>query len=182
MRLLSTQPIRRQIVVITSLLIVPFAVVVAWSANRTRIERETELQAQAGAVAVTAAAYLNQYLSGFDAMATTLARHPSVMSLDRPECDELFRLILPEQPLLFNIAVSDANGSLKGTGVQPPRSMDNVLGLQDIKEVVSKKRPIVSELMTGQISGKPTIVLWYPVLDRREGDRRARLWVESYAS
>jgi two-component system NtrC family sensor kinase len=90
------------------------------------------------------------------------------MSLDRPQCDELFHLILPEQPLLFNIAVSDANGSLKGTGVQPPRSMENVLGLQYIKEVVSQKRPIVSELMTGEISGKPTIVLWYPVLDRSQ--------------
>jgi hypothetical protein len=49
-KFLRTQPIRRQIVVVTCLLVVPFALVVAWSAGRTRVEREAELQEQAGAV------------------------------------------------------------------------------------------------------------------------------------
>jgi signal transduction histidine kinase len=165
-KLLSSQPIRRQIVAITCLLIVPFALVVAWSANRTRAERETELQEQAGAVAATASAYLNQYISGFDSMASTLVRHPAVMSLDRARCDELFRSILREQPLLFNIAVGDVTGAIKGTGVQPPVGIDSVLGLEYIKKVVALRHPIISELMLGEFSGKPTIVLWYPVIDR----------------
>jgi signal transduction histidine kinase len=163
--LLSTQPIRRQIVAITASLIVPFGVVVAWSAHRSRVERETELQEQAGTVAATAAAYLNEYLSGIDSMASTLARHPAVMSQDREQCDELFHGVLSEQPLLFNIATSDASGALKGTGVKTPRNIETVLGLRYIKEVVATGRPMVSELMTGELSGKPTVVLWYPVFD-----------------
>src|SRR5262245_35550021 len=164
-KLLSTQPIRRQILAITASLIVPFGVVVAWSAHLSRVERESELQEQAGTVAATAAAYLNEYLSGIDSMASTLARHPAVMSQDREKCDELFRGILSEQPLLFNIATSDASGVLKGAAVEASSNIETVLGLRYVKEVVSTGQPIVGELATGELSGKPTVVLWYPVFD-----------------
>lgn len=166
--MLSTQPIRRQIVAITCLLVVPFALVVAWSADRTRAEREQELQEQVGAVAATASAYLNQYLSGIDSMASALVRHPAVRSLDRSQCEDLFRSILREQPLLFNIIASDPNGIVQCSGVQPPAGIEPVFGLEYIKEVISTRRPIVSELRTGRVSGKPTIVLWYPVIDREQ--------------
>jgi C4-dicarboxylate-specific signal transduction histidine kinase len=163
--LLSRQPIRRQIVAITCLLIVPFGLLVAWSANRTRVERETEIQEQAGAVAATAAAYLNQFLSGFDSMAAALARHPSVMALDRAKCNELFPIILREQPLLLNIVLTDVTGSLKGTGLQARTNLGPSVEMPYVKEVFDASKPVVSELTTGQVSGKPTIILGYPVFD-----------------
>jgi C4-dicarboxylate-specific signal transduction histidine kinase len=162
---LSSQPIRRQIVVITCLLIVPFALVVAWSAARTRAEREAELQEQTGAVAATAAAYLNQFLSGYDSVESALARHPAVMGLDRDRCDELFAAMLQEQPLLLNIVLTDAEGTVRGTALAARANFRPFVQLRYVKDVVSSGRPVVSELTTGQLSGKPTIVLAYPVFN-----------------
>ena len=167
MALLRTQPIRRQIVAITCLLIVPFAFMVAWSADRTRAEREAELQAQAGAVAATASAYLNQFLSGFDSMASTLARHPAVSGLDRARCDELFAGILREHQILLNIVLRDVNGRLKGTVTTArPELGDEAMRYQ--RSIVSSGKPQISELTTGRASGRPTIVLGYPIFDSQQ--------------
>jgi C4-dicarboxylate-specific signal transduction histidine kinase len=165
LRFLKAQPIRRQIFAVTGLLIVPFAIAVAWSAEMTRRERELEVRDQAGSVAVTAAAYLNQYLSGFDAMATVLARHPAVAALDRPRCDELFAAILRERPILLNIILTDVNGTVQGTGVKTRTSLGSTVALAYVQQVVATQKPVVSELTTGQVSGKPTVILAYPVFD-----------------
>jgi len=103
--------------VITVLLLVPFVSAALWSANQTRTEREAEVREQAGTVAATAAAYLNQYLSGLYSMASALVRHPSVMALDSAACDRLFAAVLHDQPLILNIILSDRNGVVKGTAL-----------------------------------------------------------------
>jgi C4-dicarboxylate-specific signal transduction histidine kinase len=168
LRFLRSQPIRRQIVVATLLLFIPFAIAVVWSANRTRREREQELQEQAGAVAATAVAYLNQYLAGFDQMVSAVTRHPAVVRLDREQCDTLFAAILVEQPLLLNIVLTDPNGVLKGTAVEARASLGPVVSLRYVQDVVKSGKPVVSELTTGQVSGKPTIILGYPVVDAHQ--------------
>jgi C4-dicarboxylate-specific signal transduction histidine kinase len=166
-KLLSTQPIRRQIVAITCLLFVPFGLLVAWSADRSRAEREAELQEQSASLAAMAAAYLNQFLSAFDSMASGLVRHPAVTSLDRERCDELFATILAEQPLLLNVLLTDTQGKIEGTGLRGTEAIGNILDMPYVKDVVQMGKPVVSELTTGQLSGKPTIILAYPVFDSR---------------
>ncbi len=163
MRSLRTQPIRRQIVAITLLLVGPVAAAMTWAALRSRQERETELSAQAGTVAVTAAAYLNQYLTAFDSTASVLIRHPAVIAQDRDRCDALFASLLREQPLLINIVLTDPDGRVKGTGL-PARGDLGLVAMSYVRDVVSRRKPVVSELTTGQVSGKPTIVFGYPVL------------------
>ena len=81
-------------------LLIPFALAAIWSANRTRVEREEEVEQQAESVAHTSAAYLNEYLNGLDSMASALTRHPAVMTLDRESSDRLFADVLRSQPLL----------------------------------------------------------------------------------
>src|SRR6185295_20117834 len=116
-RILKGQPIRRQVVAITGALLVPFAIAAAWTANLTRIEHVDELRDQAGSVAVTAGAYLDQYLTGLDSMASALARHPAVIELDREQCDLLLAAVLHDQPLLVNILATDTRGTIKGSGL-----------------------------------------------------------------
>ena len=92
-------------------MLVPFALAAIWSANRTRVERETEVEDQAGTIAHTAAAYLDEYLNGLDSMASTLARHPAVIALDRVASDRLFADVLSGQPLILNIVLTDRTGN-----------------------------------------------------------------------
>jgi C4-dicarboxylate-specific signal transduction histidine kinase len=166
LRILEAQPLRRQVIVATCGLLIPFALAAAWSANRTRIERETEVEQQAESIAHTAAAYLNEYLSGLDSMASALTRHPAVMTLDRAPSDRLFADVLRGQPLLLNIVLTDRDAAVKGTGL-PVQVELGPKAVSYVQAVLSSGKPLISELTTGQVSGKPTVVLAYPV--RQEG-------------
>ena len=168
LRILRNQPIRRQIVAATCALMVPFVLAIAWSSNRTRLEREAEVTEQAGSVAVTAAAYLSQYLTGIDSMASALTLNPVVVGFDRTQSDKLFSTVLQEQPLLLNVVLTDTEGAIRGTAL-PARANQSVrMDLPYVKAVLASGKPVVSEMIMGVLSGKPTIVLAYPVRDRRD--------------
>ena len=151
-------------------MLIAFALAAIWSSNRTRIERETEVEEQAGSIAHTAAAYLNEYLNGLDSMASTLARHPAVMTLDRVQSDQLFADVLPGQPLLLNIVLTDRTGNLRGSGLHVRNALGPTVTLPYVPEVVASGKPVISELTTGQVSGKPTVVLAYPVHQTEGGE------------
>ncbi len=138
----------------------PFAAIELWSEGRTRLERAEEAQAQAASVATTAASSLNQYLNGLDSMASALVRHPAVIGLDRAQSDRLFTEVLSHQPLLLNVALTDLGGRLQGSGLSTP---DSMLKMDYPRDVVAFGKPVISQLTRGQVSGKPTVVLAYPV-------------------
>jgi signal transduction histidine kinase len=167
LRILEAQPLRRQVIVATCGLLIPFALAAIWSANQTRVEREEEVEQQAESVAHTSAAYLDEYLNGLDSMASALTRHPAVMMLDRASSDRLFADVLRSQPLLLNILLTDRNATLKGTGLPVRAELGSTVTLPYVQAVVSSGNAMISELTTGQVSGKPTVVLAYPV--RMEG-------------
>ncbi len=148
--------------VATGVLLLPFAVAAMWASQRTRLERANDVRDQAASIASTAAAYLNQYLSGLDLMASVLEQHPDVMALDRARCDRLFARIIHDQPLILNILLTDTHGSLKGSGL-PVSPQLGQLTRAYVHDVVTTGKPVVSELFKGQVSGKSTIVLGYPV-------------------
>jgi C4-dicarboxylate-specific signal transduction histidine kinase len=162
-RILRGQPIRRQVVAITAALLVPFVFAAAWTARLTRVEHVEELSDQAGSVAFTAGAYFDQFLNGLDSMASALARHPAVMELDREASDRLFTALLRDQPLLVNILVTDPEGTIMGSGVPVPPGREKVVMIDQVHQVASSGKPIVSQLLTGAVSNKPMVVLAYPV-------------------
>jgi len=155
------------VIVATCGLLIPFALAAIWSANQTRVEREEEVEQQAESVAHTSAAYLDEYLNGLDSMASALTRHPAVMTLDRATSDRLFAGVLRSQPLLLNILLTDRNATLKGTGLPVRPELGPTVTMPYVQAVVSSGNAQISELTTGQVSGKPTVVLAYPV--RQEG-------------
>jgi signal transduction histidine kinase len=164
-RLLRDQPIWRQVVVVTCILVVPFAIAAVWSANRTRIERENEVRDQARSVAATVASYLTQYVAGIDTLALSLSRHPAVIALDRSQCDPILADIMRREPLLSNIALIDPLGHLKGTGL--PSTLPSItVSSAFLEEIVRSGKPVVTTLVTGPISGKPAVVMAYPVRDK----------------
>src|SRR5438270_7287270 len=77
-KFLSAQPLRRQIVGATCALLLLLGSAIVWSADRTRAEHQEQVRAEAHSVGRLAAAYLNQYFDGLDAMASALMRHPAI--------------------------------------------------------------------------------------------------------
>ena len=148
-------------------LLIPFALAAIWSANRARVEREEEVEQQAESIAHTSAAYLDEFLNGLDSMASALTRHPAVMTMDREKSDRLFADVLRGQPLLLNIVLTDRNAALQGTGLPVRAQLGPWVTLPYVQAVLSSGNALISELATGQVSGKPTVVMAYPV--RQEG-------------
>src|SRR5438105_13245774 len=100
-------------------LLVPFVLAALWSAYVTRLERDSEVREQAASVAATAAAYLNQYLTGLDSMASALVRHQAGVAVDSSACGRLFAEVLHDQPLVLAIVLGDLTGRSKGTALPP---------------------------------------------------------------
>jgi C4-dicarboxylate-specific signal transduction histidine kinase len=162
LRILKNQPARRQVIAATFALVVFFAVSALWSASRTWNERNREVEEQAGTIAATVSAYLKEYLNGLDSLASALSRHPAVIGLDAAQCTPLFADLLRSQPLLLNILVTDPDGVMRASALPIPPGV-TADGRPYIEQVRTTGRPVVSELTTGAISGKPTIALAYPV-------------------
>ena len=165
LRILARQSLRRQIFGLTVVLMIPFVVLIAATAARTRAERETELRDEAGSVAVTASAYLTRYLSGLDSLALALRLNPAVVSLQQDVSNQLFAGVLRGQPLLLNILLTDRHGLVKGYGLAAPAGASQIVSLPYVTDVVSSGLPVVSELVNGAVSRRPTIIMAYPVFD-----------------
>src|SRR5712671_475220 len=136
---------------------------IAWTAVKTRAERAAEVQTEAGTIATTAAAVLNEYFASLDALASLLVRHPALQSLDGPASTRLFKTLLSEQPLVNNITLRPASGTLIASAVPPPSPAP--APLKEFTEVMRTGRPAASQLMTGAITRRQTVLLGYPVLD-----------------
>ncbi len=149
---------------LTGALLVPFVIAAWWSGNRTRREREDELRQQAGSIAATAGAYLNQYLSGVDTMASALVQHPAVVESDRPKAEKLFQAVLKDQPLILNIMLVDAAGAIHASALPTTEQRVPANAMGYATQLFQTKKPTVSELFPSRISGKPTVVIGYPVL------------------
>ena len=151
--------------VITIILLVPLTISALWSANRTRIEREDEVREQARSVAATVGSYLTQYLAGLDTIALTLTSHPAVIALDRSRCDPILAEVLRREPLLSNIALINPAGDIKGSGL--PSTLPSVpVPPAFLQGIVQSGKPVVTDLFTGPISGKPAVMLAYTVRDQ----------------
>jgi C4-dicarboxylate-specific signal transduction histidine kinase len=161
LRFLRTQPILRQVAVAAVLLLVPVIVAAVWSGNRLRLERADEVEAEAGRIATTATALLDEYFASLDAMASLLLRHPAVNGLNRGASEPLFRQLLHEQPFLNNVLLCGPDGTLVASAVEatgpPPPPAPIVL------QVLASGRPGVSQLEVGPITGRQTVLLAYPV-------------------
>jgi len=161
--LLNAQPIRRQILVATCGVLLLLAVAVVWSASRTRAERQVEVRQEAGSVAVLAAAYLNQYFDGLDAMASALLRHPAITTFNQTECNKLLAGLLSEQPLLLNVVLRDRDGVLVASGTEAVVGRSTTSAPPYLLQILKTGRPGVSELTAGPLTGKPTLGQGYPV-------------------
>jgi C4-dicarboxylate-specific signal transduction histidine kinase len=160
--ILQRHPLRRQLFAVVFALFIPFALVIVWSAYRTLAERETELRDEAGSVAAAAAASVTQYFTSIDTLDASLAQHPAIANLNSTDANALLDHVLGHEPLLLNIVLTDTKGVVKASA-RPERAAAVVVTLPYVADVVARNAPVVNELSTGAVSGKPTMVFGYPV-------------------
>ena len=162
MKFLERQTIGGQLATAICALLVPLLVAVVWSANRTRLERQRDVEQMAVSLAGASAAHLEQYLDSLDAIAAAALQHPGVMALEAGCCHELFTQLLSLQPLLTNIVLTDREGNLRAAAM-PSSFLAGQVARAWIANVAATGKPVISDWYKGQVSGKPVVTLGYPV-------------------
>ncbi len=168
----SQQPLRRQLIVASLLLLLPIIASWIWIAVVGYRERVTDLEEYVESTSATMRNYLIRHLESIDSIAAALAQHPSVLALDGAACSRLFLDLRAKYPFLQNISLTARDGYNRGTGLPWPPGESPYAGDRPwFKQVVATGRPALSEYQIGRISGKPTVMMAYPVFAR--GDQVA---------
>jgi two-component system NtrC family sensor kinase len=167
LQFLFRQPIRRQLMAATLVLAVPLTIAVAWTGNSTRLEQQALVKEQAVTVAATAAAQLDSYVAGLDAVASAIARHPVVTSLDREQSSRLFADLLRSQPLVSNFILTSPTGEVLASATPLPAGFERV-DWAFVSETVRAKQPVFTDYATSPVSGKSVVAVGYPVRDNKD--------------
>jgi signal transduction histidine kinase len=163
LKILRRQPARRQVLVVTCLVLIPLGTAIGWSANRTLLEQEAEVREEAGTMAVAGASLLEQHLDSLNSFAMLLQRQRPVLDLNGPECDILFAGFLSEHPSLVSIVLTDTNGVPIGAVPKPAVQSDRAY----VRQVTSGGVPVIEDLSGATQGGAPIATLAYPVRDNR---------------
>jgi C4-dicarboxylate-specific signal transduction histidine kinase len=161
---LNRLSIRRQIGAAVALIVAAYAVAAVYSSFRTREERREDLRQQAQSVATTAAAHLDEYFGGLDAMASALAGNPAALAFERPALERFLADVLKDRPLLANLVLTTTDGRMLATGAPVPPELEHVTWAY-IGEVARTDRPLVTNLVISPVSGRPVMMFAYPVHD-----------------
>ena len=157
------QSLQRQIILFTGATLLLCSAVAVWAWTGTRAEHQDEVRQEARAVAATAAASLEQYFTGLDALAASLVRYPAVRAFDRVACDALFAQLLPTQTMVFNVVLADANGTLHGSALPTAYATHVSAKWPIVAQVIASGRPAMADVPATHASGPLTATLAYPV-------------------
>jgi C4-dicarboxylate-specific signal transduction histidine kinase len=142
------------------LLMLPISIAIAWSASRSRAERLQEARDEAGRLAVTIAAYLDQYLAGIDTLASSLTLNDAVVTFDHEAATRVFDAALAKQPQVAHLELRDTQGTLKASA----RSVDvsAAQSLELVRQVLEEGARVVGELVSTPTT-RPFVPFAYPV-------------------
>lgn len=99
-----------------------------------------------------------QHLSAF-------SEFPAIKNKNWQKCSQFLSRMKPQYPYYENIFVADTDGWVRCSAV-PYKKMVNSKDRSHFKKVLEKKGYAIGEVVIGRITGKPVVVLAYPVLDQ----------------
>ena len=161
MPILNRLSIRGQAALAAGFLALLVAVASYWSASEGNRERTEEVADAAHLAAATAAAHLDQFFSGLDTMALAVVRMPEGQ-IATPQCDRFFAELLRDQPTLSNVVLAAPDGRVLCSAV-PVSDAAAHPAVRGIDEVVASRRAVTSEVLAEPVSGRPTLMLAYPM-------------------
>lgn len=96
---------------------------------------------------------------------STFSEFPAIKNKNWQKCSQFLSHIKSQYPYYENIFVGDTDGFVRCSAV-PFNKMVTINDRSYFKEVMGKKRYAIGDVAIGRITGKPVVVLAYPVLDQ----------------
>lgn len=156
------QPLRRQLAVITAILMVLVSIAIAYGARLTDDEHVRQLSDETRLKA--ASVYVNQKLATADAVASTASRHPTVQALNPIAAQEVLAPLVEPGGLLHNALLADVEGRPVGWARPADPKVESRLDPAWLKTIATTGRTLVSGMLGEVGDTAHAIVLGYPIV------------------
>ncbi len=158
--------IRRKLVASMMATLVPFlALGLFWSYREMETER-SKVQLQAFRFATSGATVADEFVTTTEQALMTLAEAPAVKAKDRRRLDPLVKRLKPKFPYFMNLVIVDERGELVAAAIGPqPGQRVSFADRRWFQEVSSSHGLVISELITGSLTGLKNVTIAYPVRD-----------------
>lgn len=132
-------------------------------AERNKIQLETLRFATSGATVA------DEFITTTEQVLMTLAETPAAMAKDRRQLAPLVKSLRLKFPSFMNLVIVDQRGNLVAAAIgPPPRKRVSFADRAWFKEVSFTRRLVISELITGRLTGLKNVTIAYPIRDRKD--------------
>ena len=145
---------------------VPVLAVQVYGELERRDQRRREVAERVEQLAGLVAARLDRLIDGARVVLTTLGRFPAIEARDRAACADVLRRLAGEFPDLAVLAAATPAGEVFCTSTpQPPPTGLGVADRDYVQGALRTEAPVVSDLITGRVTGHKVLVVAQPILD-----------------
>lgn len=165
--------LRTRLVLGFALVLVPGLLILAYELRADYLRRVNTILTDQLQTCQAVAALVDANFDEGLALARSLSVDPEIQSLDPTTIDPYLRRQQSLFPQYVSLAVFDAAGHNVGYSVSPP-SADGRPSIADrpfFQRAMSENREQVSGVIMGRLSGRPTVVMVYPVRDEAGSPR-----------
>ncbi len=158
--------LRSRLLLLVLVALIPAFGLFVFSASDNRQHESIAVQQNALYLARLTAGEQQQLILSTRQLLTALAHLREVQGQDHSVCSRLLGELLPQYPLYSNLGVADARGDVYCSGV-PFTPPVNLADRPWFQRAVSARDFVVGEYQIGRITGKPSILFGYPLLDSK---------------
>src|SRR5437870_5441540 len=160
----SLSSLRVRLVLIVLLATIPALGLMLWNAAEQR--RTAAIEAEANALRLAQIASNNQerVIEVARELLSAVGQLPQVRKRDSQGCSALFANLLKQYRGYANLVAAEPNGSVFCSG-QPMPGTVNFADRNWFRRVVESRELATSEYSIGRITGRPIVVLGYPVIN-----------------
>jgi PAS domain S-box-containing protein len=149
--------------------LIPFlALSLFWSYRELEAER-SKIQLETLRFATSGATVADEFVATTEQVLMTLAETPDAIAKDRRRLVPLVKRLKSKFPYFMNLVVVDERGGLVAavTGSPPGRQV-SFADRRWFQEVSTSHRLVISELITGRLTGLKNVAMAYPMRDSRD--------------
>ncbi len=149
--------------------LIPFlALSLFWSYRELHAER-SKIQLETLRFATSGATVADEFVTTTEQALMTLAEAPSVKAKNRRLLDPLVKRLKPRFPYFMNLVIVDDRGELVATAIGPqPRRQVSFADRRWFQEVSVSHRLVISEMITGRLTGLKNVAIAYPIRDSKD--------------
>ncbi|OFW32115.1 MAG: hypothetical protein A2074_04455 [Candidatus Aquicultor primus] len=169
----KTISLKHRLILLLTVMILPFVAFFFFKAADTRDRFEGEYQRSSLTLALEVARDVNEYINSTGDLLIPIANNNEVRTQNYPAVQEFLKGIWPNYKYYSNITFVDVNGDIQAAGRPPAPNANpdeagkkvNVSDTPYYQRAMNSEGISIGDFMLGKLSGNPVVHITYPVFD-----------------